>query len=371
MSILSYLKKNADLTATCLLALITTFLVPWNLDSMIKSVNGSLLALLFCLMAIVAGLRKGGLFTSSLHFFFHGQTSTRQMGRFFIFACFFTSMGITNDVSLIIFVPLAISFFKEAHALRQVIPVLTWQTIAANLGSMLTPIGNPQNLFIYSYYELSLSDFLTVTGPVVLLSGLFLYVASFTIPVHAVPLPKVKGILISRNKIILLLLAFGLCILNVLRILPISYLLLIIVPLLFLLDRTLFKEVDYKLLLLFFFLFLLVGNITRIPGLQERATMLLAGHEFWISLLLCQFISNVPATVMLSPYTDNASALLLGVNIGGLGTLIASMASMISFKAYLSMRFHWAKAYVMYFTAANLALLVVLVLFHFITKVGS
>ena len=365
MSILSYAKKNADLTAAFLLALVTTLFVPWSPTSMAHSVNGSLLALLFCLMAIVAGLRKGGLFTSGLRFFFIGNTSTRQMGRFFIFACFFTSMAITNDVSLIIFVPLAISFFKEAHGLREVIPVLTWQTIAANLGSMLTPIGNPQNLFIYAHYELPLSAFLTITGPVVLLSGLCLYGATFTIHDRPMEISAMKETSSSPMKLGLLLLAFGLCILNVLRVLPISYLLLVIVPFLFFLDRSLFREVDYKLLLLFFFLFLLVGNITRIPGLQEKATTLLAGHEFWISLLLSQCISNVPATVMLSPYTDNYTALLLGVNIGGLGTLIASMASMISFKAYLSMRFHWAKAYVMYFTAANLALLVVLVLFQF------
>lgn len=365
MSILSYAKKNADLTAAFLLALVTTLFVPWSPTSMAHSVNGSLLALLFCLMAIVAGLRKGGLFTSGLRFFFKGNTSTRQMGRFFIFACFFTSMAITNDVSLIIFVPLAISFFKEAHGLREVIPVLTWQTIAANLGSMLTPIGNPQNLFIYAHYELPLSAFLTITGPVVLLSGLCLYGATFTIHDRPMEISAMKETSSSPAKLFLLLLAFGLCISNVLRVLPISYLLLVIVPFLFVLDRSLFREVDYKLLLLFFFLFLLVGNITRIPGLQEKATTLLAGHEFWISLLLSQCISNVPATVMLSPYTDNYTALLLGVNIGGLGTLIASMASMISFKAYLSMRFHWAKAYVMYFTAANLLLLVVLVLFQF------
>ena len=365
MSILSYAKKNVDLTAAFLLALVTTLFVPWSPTSMAHSVNGSLLALLFCLMAIVAGLRKGGLFTSGLRFFFKGNTSTRQMGRFFIFACFFTSMAITNDVSLIIFVPLAISFFKEAHGLREVIPVLTWQTIAANLGSMLTPIGNPQNLFIYAHYELPLSAFLTITGPVVLLSGLCLYGATFTIHDRPMEISAMKETSSSPMKLGLLLLAFGLCILNVLRVLPISYLLLVIVPFLFFLDRSLFREVDYKLLLLFFFLFLLVGNITRIPGLQEKATTLLAGHEFWIFLLLSQCISNVPATVMLSPYTDNYTALLLGVNIGGLGTLIASMASMISFKAYLSMRFHWAKAYVMYFTAANLLLLVVLVLFQF------
>lgn len=361
MSFLSYLKNNGDLTIAALLALGTTLLVPWNPSAMAASVNLPLLALLFCLMALVAGLRKAGLFTAGLHHFFRGSPTLRQAGRFFIFSCFFTSMVITNDVSLIIFVPLAISFFKEAHALRQIIPILTWQTIAANLGSMLTPIGNPQNLFLYSYYELPLSHFLAITAPIVGASFLFLYAASYTLPktpMKRSPLPVSS----LPKRTWLLLLLFALCLLHVLRILPITWLLLVVVPAICLSDRTLFKEVDYKLLALFLFLFLLVGNISRIPGLREQATFLLAGHEFWISLFLCQIISNVPATVMLSPYTDNYAALLLGVNIGGLGTLIASMASMISFKAYLSMRFHWAKAYLLYFTAANLLLLVLLLL---------
>lgn len=361
---MSYFKKNADLSITALLALCSTCFVPWEPVVMAEGINFPLLALLFCLMAIVAGLRKAGLFTIGLHLFFHERTSLRQMGRFFIFSCFFTSMAITNDVSLIIFVPLAIATYKEAHALRQVIPVLTWQTIAANLGSMLTPIGNPQNLFIYSYYHLPLVSFLEITGPVVLISGLFLYLITFTLPKHPMALPTLPDRPLSKPTISLLLLAFGLCLLHVLRLLPISYLLFLVLPLLFFLDRHLFKEVDYKLLFLFLFLFVLVGNITRIPGLKEQATTFLSGHEFWISLLLCQVISNVPATVMLSPYTENYTSLLLGVNIGGLGTLIASMASMISFKAYLSMRFHWAKAYILYFTAANLLLLTVLLVFY-------
>lgn len=361
---MSYFKKNADVSIAALLALGSTCFVPWDLAVMAEGINFPLLSLLFCLMAIVAGLRKAGIFTIGLYCFFHDRTTIRQMGRFFIFSCFFTSMAITNDVSLIIFVPLAIATYKEAHALRQVIPLLTWQTIAANLGSMLTPIGNPQNLFIYSYYHLPLVSFLEITGPVVLLSGLFLYVATFTLPNQPMALPTMPVTPHAKRTMYLLLLAFGLCLLHVLRILPISYLLLLVLPLLFLLDRSLFKEVDYKLLLLFLFLFILVGNITRIPGLKEQATAFLTGHEFWISLLLCQVISNVPATVMLSPYTENYTALLLGVNIGGLGTLIASMASMISFKAYLSMRFHWAKAYILYFTAANLLLLTVLLVFY-------
>ena len=326
-----------------------------------ESINFPLLALLFSLMTIVAALRRAGFFSGLFCHLFQKPMNSRRMGQVFLFLSFFTSMVFTNDVSLIIFVPLAISLFKEAHALRLVILVLTWMTIAANLGSMLTPIGNPQNLFIYAHYHLPLAEFLSITAPITALSAVLLLLASYTLEERPLVLSFAKPTGIPRLRIALLLLLFALCLLNVLRILPISFLLAIVIPACALLDRKAFLEVDYKLLALFLALFIAVGNLTHIPGLQERPAALLAGHEFWISLLLSQVVSNVPATVMLSPYTENYTALLLGVNIGGLGTLIASMASLISFKAYLSMRFHFARAYFLVFTGANLGFLAVLI----------
>ncbi len=361
---ISYMKQNIDLSAALLLALVTACFTEIDPLALLGTINFSLLALLFCLMAIAAGLRQLGFFTKVFSLLFHERMGSRSLSRFFIFICFFTSMAFTNDVSLIIFVPLAISIFKEARALRLVIPVLTWQTIAANLGSMLTPIGNPQNLFIYSHYEMNLWEFLQITAPITWLSAALLYLASFTLTDRPLLLHWGTGEKLPRGKIGLLLFLFLLCLLNVLRILPISYLLLAVVPAIFLLDRKLFFAVDYKLLFLFLFLFIAVGNLTHIPGLSEAPREWVRGHEFWAALLLSQVISNVPATVMLSPYTDDYTALLLGVNVGGLGTLIASMASLISFKAYLSMRFHWTRPYLLVFTGANLLFLAVLIGFY-------
>ena len=355
------IKRNPDLAAATLLALVTACFSEVSPSSLIESINFQLLALLFSLMTIVAALRHAGFFSGLFGQLFRKPMKSRQMGRVFVFLSFFTSMVFTNDVSLIIFVPLAISLFKEAHALRLVIPVLTWMTIAANLGSMLTPIGNPQNLFIYDHYHLPLAEFLSITAPISVLSGILLFLASYTLEDRPLMPSFAKPTGISRLRIVFLLLLFALCLLHVLRLLPISFLLAIVIPACAFLDRKAFLEVDYKLLALFLVLFIAVGNLTHIPGLQERPAALLAGHEFWISLLLSQVVSNVPATVMLSPYTENYTALLLGVNIGGLGTLIASMASLISFKAYLSMRFHFARAYFLVFTGANLGFLAVLI----------
>lgn len=362
MKIIAYLRHNPDLTAAGIFALATTILLPWEPLKIFAGINFSLLLLLFCLMAIVAGLRESGLFVSLYQRIFHGEISSRSLGRFFIFSCFFSSMLITNDVALIIFVPLAITILTETRCIRLLIPVVTWQTIAANMGSTLTPIGNPQNLFIYSHYQLNLATFLQYTCPVVIISGIVIYLATLGLQNKTVVLPPKENQQLPKKKICWLLLLFTLCLLNVLHFLPSWLLGLLVIPALGLTRPQLFRQVDYKLLFLFSFLFVGVGNLTRIPEISIFAAKILNGHEFFVSLLLSQFISNVPATVMLSPYTTAAQPLLLGVNIGGLGTIIASMASVISFKAYVGTRHSKTKQYLLSFTAANLGLLFLLLL---------
>lgn len=190
MKLIPYLRHNPDLTVAMLFAVVVSSLVPFSLTATLDSINVPLLGLLFCLMSIVAGLRQSGLFTYAYRLIFkEHNTTSRALGRFFIFSCFFSSILITNDVSLIVFVPLAIMILTEVRAIRLLIPVVTWQTIAANMGSMLTPIGNPQNLFIYSYYGLSLCDFLLITFPVVFISGIVIYLATFLLPDKEVVLP--------------------------------------------------------------------------------------------------------------------------------------------------------------------------------------
>ena len=226
---MSLIRRNPDLAATALLALVTACFSEVSLSSLRESINFPLLALLFSLMTIVAALRRAGFFSGLFCHLFQKPMNSRRMGQVFLFLSFFTSMVFTNDVSLIIFVPLAISLFKEAHALRLVIPVLTWMTIAANLGSMLTPIGNPQNLFIYAHYHLPLAEFLSITAPITALSAVLLLLASYTLEERPLMLRFAKPTGIPRLRIALLLLLFALCLLNVLRLLPISFLLAIVI----------------------------------------------------------------------------------------------------------------------------------------------
>ena len=358
------IKKYADLLLAALFAVFTGLFVPLSPSLLWGSINWNLLGILFCLMVITAEIGKWGIPRALCLRFFSGKGTVQQMARFFIFACFFSSMVITNDIALIIFVPFSIATFLEIRERALLIPLITLETIAANMGSMLTPIGNPQNLFIYDYYHLPLFTFLSITGPVVLISGFLIYMAGRLFPKRTVSsLPPMERPL-PKKKSLLLLFLLLLSILHVLRLLPLSLVLAVVVPVMVILDRHVFLRVDYKLLLLFALLFMAVGNLGRMDMVSTWARDVLAGREFWISLLLSQFISNVPATVMLSPYTENAAPLLLGVDIGGLGTLIASMASLISFKAYTNIPSAGKKEYLATFSLYNLALLSVLILWY-------
>lgn len=358
------LRQNPDLTVALVFALLTSFIAPPSLAEIGTRLNLPLLGLLLFLMCIVAGLRLSGFFAAIFQWLFKGNASGRSLGRFFIFSCYFSSMFITNDVALIIFVPLAILIFTAARRIRLIVPTVCWQTIAANLGSMLTPIGNPQNLFIYSHYGLEPAEFLAITAPIVLLSGAAIYLATFMLPDLDVPLPPRQEAALPWKKIVPLLALFGLCLLHVVHLLSFPVLAAIVLPGLALLNRHLFKEADYKLLLLFALLFIGVGNLSHIEVFQSWPAKILAGHEFWVSLLLSQLLSNVPATVLLANYTTAYTPLLLGVNIGGLGTIIASMASVISFKAYLQTRFSKPGYYLLTFTGSNLAVLALLLLYY-------
>ena len=361
MPLIDYLKKNIDLTLAMIFAIVASLFVPFSLSVIIEEINLSLLFLLFCMMAVVAGFRRSGIFTWCSRCLFARAATARQIARLLIFMCFFVSMVITNDVALITFVPMTLLVLREAQIRGYMIFVIVMQTVAANMGSMFTPIGNPQNLYVYSYYQLGLGEFLFYTGPTVFLSFLLLYGATYYVKERPVVMPSPAGIPLKRGPVCLLSGLFILCILSVLRVLPVLWLLLIVVPALFVFDRAVFKDVDYKLLLLFVFLFIGVGSLAQWPFMQSWPTEFLRGNEFFVSLFLSQVISNVPATVMLARYTNDAVPLLLGVNIGGLGTIIASMASIISFKAYAGQLFSRKSRYLIVFTAVNVMMLMAII----------
>ncbi|MCR5536897.1 MAG: hypothetical protein K6F05_05740 [Succinivibrio sp.] len=358
------LKRHLDLLIAAAFTLLTCLMVPCTYTQLLDSINLIVLGLLYCLMVTIQGMRLVGILQLLLRPFLSERTSLRALARFFIGSCFLLSMLLTNDVSLIMLVPLAILMLKESSCSTAIPLVLALMTIAANLGSMLTPIGNPQNLYLYTHYELTLLPFMQAIAPAAVLSALLLWGCTYYFSREPLSLYLPKAELKSPYRGVLVSALFLACVLCVLRLLAVEELLAVTFVVLGLVDYRLLLKADFKLLLLFVVLFIGVGNLSRLPELGDLMAEMFSEHEFYLTLLSCQFISNVPAAVLLSNYTGNWQELLWGVSVGGLGTLVASMASLITFRAYVGQGGRKALRYILLFTLLNAAFLVPLCLLH-------
>ena len=359
---MSFIKKEPVLSAAAALAAISMFFVPPS-AKYFSYIDFRTLALLFSLMTVVAGLKEIGLFQFLGSSLLSGLKSTRQLILTLTVLCFFSSMLITNDVALITFVPFAILILNMAGLTELMIPVIVLQTIAANLGSMATPIGNPQNLYLYSSYSLSAEKLVGYMLPLTVFSALLLVIAILFIknqPLSVKPSFLEEASRPEMSPLIFYLILFLVCLGCVMRIYPWPVMLIVILLAVLFKDRTLFQRVDYFLLLTFVCFFVFIGNMERLPAVSSLLTKLIAGREFAAGVLLSQCISNVPAAILLSGFTDAVRPLLYGVNIGGLGTLIASLASVISYRAYAEVPEAKSGTYMVVFTAYNLVFLAVL-----------
>lgn len=362
------LKKEVVFSAALLLAVISSLFVPVS-AKYVDYLDYRVLSLLFCLMFLVAGFRKQGVFRFLGRILVNRAGNSMQLEMILVFLCFFFSMLITNDVALITFVPFTIEILRRIQKEDQLIPVIVLQTIAANLGSMLTPIGNPQNLYLYSVSSYSFGDFIRIMLPLTALSfGMLFAVMIFRgwktrkevlreAALHEEDIPM------DKKKLILLCLLFGICMGTVLRVLPYWISLTVVILAGIFWFRDLFSKVDYFLLGTFAGFFIFVGNVQRIPAVSDLISRMIQGREFLLSVLCSQIISNVPATMLLSGFTAQYRELLLGVNAGGLGTLIASLASLISYKFYASQEGAQKGKYMKVFSLYNVAFLLVLCMF--------
>ena len=358
-TIRSFIRREPVLLIAALAALISCFFVPPD-AAYLDYIDLRTLALLYCLMTVVAGLRQAGLFAHLAHSLCQKAAGLRAMALLLVLLCFFSSMLITNDVALLTFVPFAVVVLGMADRKKELIHIVVLQTVAANLGSMLTPVGNPQNLFLYSHYDLSLGDFIRVTLPIWLLSLLLIAAACllFDRSRLTVFLGEEPGV--DRRGLFLYLALVILCLTVVLRLLSWPVMLGVLLAVLLVFDRRILLKADFMLLLTFVAFFIFAGNLARIEAVSGLLRRLLAGREYLVSLLASQIISNVPAALLLSGFTDQSRALLLGVNIGGLGTPIASLASLISMKLYSHSEHAHTGRYLLEFTAVNLLLLLIL-----------
>ena len=361
-----FFKGETVLCAAWILALLSALLVPPDWDYW-DYIDWHTLGLLFSLMGVMAGLQGLGLFRYFGQSMLERTVTSRQLETTLVFLPFFASMVVTNDVALITFVPFALEVLVLAGQQKRVIPVVVLQTIAANLGSMTTPIGNPQNLYLYSRYQLTLGDFFAAMLPLTLASALLL--ALCTRVGRSAVLPSVwkdrpNPPPTSRRRLAMYAGLFLLSLEAVAKLVPVWAVAALVLLGVLASDRPVLKRIDWSLLLTFVGFFLFVGNLGRLDAFHTFVQSILDHHETLCAVLASQVISNVPAALLLSGFTDQGRALLVGTNLGGLGTLIASMASLISYKQVARAYPDRKGRYLLWFTAANVAFLAALLLLN-------
>ncbi|WP_455538951.1 SLC13 family permease [Terrisporobacter sp.] len=346
---IEFLKKECVLIIAVVLALISCFISTPKLHY----IDFKVLILLFNLMIVVAAFNELKVLDSIAIGLLKKCKSYTSIAGAFIFITFISAMIVTNDVALLTFVPLSIVVGRKANL--DVLKIVIFQTLAANLGSSFTPMGNPQNLFLYSFYNLTPMDFFKITYPMLLLSIVFLLILIFKdrkIDLN-VELDEIQ--VGNRNHIIIFSSLFIIILLSVFHIVDYKLAFLLTVLVVMILNKNLFTKVDFSLLITFIGFFIFVGNISTLDSVKIFMENLLNNGKstFIASILSSQVISNVPATMLLSGFTRHFKELLLGVNIGGMGTLIASLASVISYKIYTSEFSGVSNKYLKIFTFYN------------------
>jgi Na+/H+ antiporter NhaD/arsenite permease-like protein len=350
---LGFLKKDWVFTISLVLAATSCFIHAPKL----QYIDFKVLVSLFNLMIAVKAFEKLKLLDKFAAGIINKCNNSKMISVILIFICFFSSMFVTNDVALITFVPLTLIISKKTQI--NMIETIILQTIAANIGSSLTPMGNPQNLFIYSYYGINPIQFLTT---VFLLSmfgicSLFIFINRLKSKSLKVELPIIY--IVDRKKAIIWGIVFCIIVASILGEISYPFALIITIVTVCILDRKLLIEIDYLLLITFICFFIFVGNLSSIDLIRSFAIENLKNSTsvFFSSILLSQFISNVPASILLSQFTTDWQPLLVGVNIGGLGTIIASLASVISYKLYIQKNPNKSRIYLLKFSIYNFLIL--------------
>ena len=357
----SFLKNNIMMLIAFLAALLTCVFVPFD-RAYTDYPDYKTLTCLFCVLAVVKAL-------SDVNFFY--ALADRIVTRFrnvraciivLVYITFIGSMLITNDTALLTFLPLGYFVLHTAGHEERLAFTFIMQNMAANLGGMLTPFGNPQNLYLYSKYNIPTPEFIGILLPSFIVSVVLITLCCLFVKPEPLELAGKRAEFKPRpTAFYLLLFAYSVGI--VVRLIP-YWTGLIVIPLALLIaDRHALKTVDYSLLLTFVFFFVFAGNMARIDAVRDFFSLLMEKNALLYSALCSQVISNVPSAILLSQFTDNYAALLVGVNIGGAGTLIASLASLITFREYLIHRPDGAREFIVSFSLYNFAFLAVLLAF--------
>lgn len=359
IKIKNFVKSNAVFLIALTLAIVTSFVVKPD-KAYFGYFDLKTLACLFCTLAVVCALKDIKFFTILARKIISATGSLRSAVLALVFITFFGSMLIANDMALITFLPLGYYVLSSTGKDKYMAFVFVMQNIAANLGGMLTPFGNPQNLYLYSKFNISNSEFVSIMLPLFLTATAIIVICCLFIKNEKIEPCEKMELHLSKPLTAIYILLFAISIAIVFRAIPYYIGTVIVFIGILVFDRHALKSVDYGLLLTFVCFFIFAGNMSRIESVRGLFTALLGENTLLVSIMSCQFISNVPSAILLSQFTDNYRELLMGVNIGGAGTLIASLASLITFKEYTSHNRGKALKYLGVFTALNVLFLVIL-----------
>lgn len=365
--IVSFAKKNTVAVIAFAAAAVTAFFVPPD-RKYAEYFDFKTLSCLFCVLAVVCALKNINFFYMLAKKIVHCFKNVRMSVLALVYITFIGSMLIANDMALLTFLPLGSIVINATGKKKYLAFTFIMQNIAANLGGMLTPFGNPQNLYLYTKFNIPNAEFVAIMAPPFALAVALITVCCVVF-VKAEPLEIAdEKIVLNPLRTVLYLCLFALAIAIVFRGVPYAVGLVIIPAVLLASDPKALKAVDYPLLFTFVFFFVFSGNMARIPAVRNFFSFLLSKSTLVFSALSCQFISNVPSAILLSQFTDNYRDLLVGVNVGGVGTLIASLASLITFREYANNAHGKTAEYIAKFSAFNFAFLFVLVGFMLAIK---
>ena len=361
-AVADFTKKNTVLVIAATLALASCFIVKPDAEYL-GYFDFKTLTCLFCTLAVICALKNIRFFTITAKKIVKCAGNVRALSLALVYITFIGSMFLANDMALLTFLPLGYISLSATGKEKYMAPIFILQNIAANLGGMLTPFGNPQNLYIYTKFNIPTGEFMAIMVlPFLLAIALFTACCLF-LPREKLELCDTEIETVDKKRTVFNLILFALTILMVFRIVPYYVCLPVIFLAVFFTDRAALKKVDYPLLLTFVCFFLLAGNVSRIPEVSIFFSKMLEKSTLLTAIGSCQIISNVPSAILLSEFTTNYKELLLGVNIGGVGTLISSLASLITFREYTSHQKGKTLSYIGLFSAFNFGFLIILTAF--------
>ena len=368
---LERIKKDPVFFISGLLAIVSCFFVHPDKEYL-GYIDFRVLAILFCMMLVVSELVILGVFDKLTNKLLSKVHSSRLVSLILVWLAFFMGMILTNDVTLVTLVPFAIALMKTFDDRKTLTFTLILMTVATNLGSMQTPIGNPQNIYLYTHYQMEIGSFMLMLLPYSLCSLILVTIAVFVLckDMKIQHEKKAEEKKISGVKLAICIVLFIASLLVVLRVVHFLIVFAVLAVVMLIMDWKAFKGVDYTLLITFVFFFVFVGNMGRIDVVYNTISGIVEKSPVLTAVASSQVISNVPAALLLSAFTDNGRALVIGTNLGGLGTLIASMASLITYKFHAALPKAKDKSvsYVGAFSVINIIFLAILLGVYFILR---